>query len=343
MDTFVKKQIHLILFILLTISAYGQDCDTCKVAYKFKLDYDIPESPAFSVLDANPSTVMRGSAAKEFALNVANNFISNSRQESGIAADFNPYFVFGGRFKNINDYKDSKNYFNRLLANTSLSFASIQTDQFPNDNLFSGGLRITLFDAADLLNDDELGKDIDNELDAPELEWDSNDDGTIKTTQILNKERFAIAYQKAKERARNKQGGALSIGAATSQRGLGGKISADSLIHFRSQIWLSGQYNFGHGWNMLGLAMNRNTSMTNGNVNELLFGAGLRKMGKKVNLGAEVIYSNQKDYLEIGANIEVLLINNILLAVNIGNSSQDMGNENNQLMIKPTLKYNISQ
>lgn len=343
METFIKKQIQIVLLTFLGISAFGQKCDTC--AYKFKLDYDIPESPAFSVLDANPSKVMRGSAAKEFALNVANNFISNTRQESGIAADFNPYLISNARYKNINDYrrKDFSGFLKRALANSTLSFASIQTDQFPNDNLFSGGVRITLFDAADLLYDDTLGSDIDNELNAPDLVWGSNVVDTITTTHILNKERFAAAYASARERARNNRGGSLSIGAATSQRGLGGKISADSLMHFRSQVWLSGQYNFGKGLNLLGLAMNRNTSMTSGNVNELLFGVGLRKMGKRVNGGLEVIYSNQKDYLEIGANIEVLLIKNILLVVNVGNASNDMSNVNNQLMIKPTLKYNISE
>ena len=328
-------------FLIFVNFVWSQDFE----AYKFKLDYDIPESPAFSVLDVNPSKVMRGSAAKEFALSVANNFISDSRQESGIAADFNPYFVFCGKFKSIEHYRknDFLGFLRRAAANSSLSVASIRSDRFPSDNLFSFGGRITLFDAADLLDDEALGIDIDSALKAPSLSWESNEDDKITTNHIMNKERFAFAYQKARERAKKKRGVALSLGAATSYRGLGGNIRADSLIHFRSQVWLSSQYNFGKGLNLLGLAMNRNTSAISGNINEFLFGVGIRKMGKKVNAGAEVIYSKEKNYLEIGANIEVLLIKNILLAVNIGNVSNDIGEVNDQLMIKPILKYNLSE
>ena len=309
-------------------------------AYQYKLDYDIPESPAFSILDANPSKIMRGSAAKEFALNVANNFISNNKQEAGIATDFNPYFVFGGRLTNLDVYRNS--YFKRMLANTQLSFASIRTDEFPEDNLFSGGIRITLVDAFDLLQDSQLGQDIDSAL-RPSDPPDPNRPASEFSEEIIEIAQLKQSYERAKERVRDKKGGALSMGAASAQRASNGKLSADSLFNYRNQVWLSGQYNFGDGFNMMGLCMWRNTMIISGDVNELVVGFGVRYLGKKANFGGEIVYSDQKDYLEIGANIEVLVAKGVLLAVSIGNGSQEGDEENSRLIVKPTFKYNISE
>jgi len=310
-------------------------------AYQYKLDYDIPESPAFSILDANPSKIMRGSAAKEFALNVANNFISNNKQEAGIATDFNPYFVFGGRMANVDVYRN--NYFKRMLANTQLSFASIRTDEFPEDNLFSGGIRITLIDAFDLLQDRRLGLDIDTALIPTNNPPNPGDPDNVYKEEIIEIQQLKQAYEKAKERIKDKRGGALSLGVATAQRAINGKLSADSLFNYRNQIWLSGQYNFGSGLNMMGLCMWRNTMIISGDVNELIVGLGLRYLGRKANFGGEIVYSDQKDYLEIGANIEVLVAKGVLLAVSVGNGSQDGDEENGRLFVKPTFKYNISE
>jgi len=325
----------LIIFLSITNNVFSQD-----EAFKFKLDYDIPESPAFSIIDANPTTVMRGSAAKELAVNIANNFISNTKQESGVALDFNPYFIFGGRLKNISEYATNKFNLKRLLANTQMSFASVATEDFPEDNLVSGGIRITLFDNSDLLFDSQLGADISNALQNignPPPPGMTQDQYNLVSVQGLKD-----AYDKAEERVKTKKGGALSIGAAIANRAQGGYISSDSLIAYRNQVWMSGQYNFGKGTNLLGLAMLRNTTMTNEeNVNEIMLGLGIRHLGKNINIGAEVIYSNEKDNLEINGNIELRYFKNILMAISIGSESENL--TGNKLIVKPTLRYNLSQ
>ena len=317
-------------------------------AYKFKLDYDVPESPALSIVDANPTTVMRGSAAKELAINIANNFITQQSQQTGVALDFNPYFAFGGRLKNVSVYREK--YFARLLANTQLSFASTAVDQFPNDNLMSLGLRITLFDSADLLYDDQLGVDIGNALAAAVSSPDAPVDDSMlpgnvdDQPRIVTVQSLADAYLQAQARVKNKKGGALSIGAATAQRALGGILSADSLVNYRSQVWMAGQYNFGNGTNLLCMGMYRNTQMEGDtSTSELILGAGIRSMGKVVNVGGELVYNSEKNYLEINGNVETKLFSNVLLIVSFGNGSGMLMNENNSLFVKPTLKYNLSQ
>lgn len=335
-----KNVIFLICLIFIVGIANGQSSISDSLAYKYKLDYDVPESPAFSILDANPSKIMRGSSAKEFALSVANNFISNNKQEAGIAADFNPYFVFGGRMENVREYRES--YLKRILANTQFSFASIRTDEFPNDNLFSGGIRITLIDAFDLLQDSLLGQDIDAALVPNGDPIPPQADSTFND-ELIELEELGQAYQRAKDRVKLKRGWALSLGAATAQRALNGKLSADSLFSYRDQIWLSGQYSFGKGLNVMGLCMWRNTAISSGNTDEVLFGVGVRYIGKRANFGGEVIYSDQKDNLEIGANIEALIAKGVLLCVSIGTGSPDFSEDSNRIFVKPTFKYNISE
>lgn len=314
-------------------------------AYKFKLDYDVPESPAFAVLDANPTNVMRGSAAKEFVVNIANSFISNEGLAKGLALDFNPYFVFGGRVKNIETYYNSR--IDRLLANTQFSFASTTSDDFPNDNLFSYGVRITLFDNLDLLSDKELGKDIGDILAGAAEDPDTPGGETNPEAEPKKIDLPALikAYDKAKERVKLKKGGSLSLGWAQAGRKPGDLLKLDPIIGFRDQLWLSAQYHFGQGLNILGLVMHRSTEMVQQpkEMNEFVMGIGIRKITDKINFGGEIMYSSEKEYLEVAGNVEAKLLDNILLIVSIGNGSDMMNMNNNQLMIKPTLKYNLSQ
>ena len=174
-------------------------------AFKYKLDYNIPESPAFSVLDANPTTVLRGNAAQEVVINLATNFISGNEVSPGLALDFNPVFAFGGRLKSINDYRN--NYLKRLLANTQLSLATIASDNFPEDVLISGGLRMTLFDTKDVLFDDKLTGAIDNALTAnitvPAMGQPANTGTVIKNSMLVD------AYKSAKIKYKETSGGSL--------------------------------------------------------------------------------------------------------------------------------------
>lgn len=154
--------IILSLGILLSVPVFAQNDTDPEAAFNYKLDYSVPESPAFSVLDANPAMVARGTSAQELIINLANNLINQENLNSGIAVDFNPFFVFGGKFENINEYRG--NYLKRVLGNTQLSFATTTHNDFPNDMLVSAGVRFTLYDSKDLLFSKDLGKNIDEIL-----------------------------------------------------------------------------------------------------------------------------------------------------------------------------------
>ena len=316
-------------------------------AYNYKLDYDIPESPAFSILDANPSTVMRGSAAKEVMLQFANGISSGNRMATGVAVDFIPYFVLGGRLKNIDEYRNSQS--KRILANTQFSFASLTSVKFPTDNLLSAGLRITLFDSRDLLSNKELGSEIDKILlpkenpDVPQIDPSTGQLVDISSSNIISLPELSNAYANTKEKLRNMKGGAVSIGMATAGRMLNGAFHLDSLLAYKNQFWISGQYSFGKGINISGLAMYRNNIIQNkDNINELMLGLGFRHMGKKSNIAGEFVYSSIKKHLEVNVNFEMLVMNRLIFYASIGNRS-DIINDDNKIKIIPGIKYNLSE
>ena len=245
------------------------------------------------------------------------------------------------RFRNINEYLD--NYGKRLLANTQLSFASIQSDIFPNDNLFSGGLRITLYDDFDLLQDEQLMQDIDRILIANTGSPNPPPPGTIlPEPEIRSIDSLRIVYENAKQRmkSRDKTGFAASVGIASAYRSQSGKIDGDSLNYYRFQTWFSAQYNFGKGWNLMGMAMYRNTKMEIDNLNDFVGGIGIRYISKRFGVGGEFMYSLENQF-EYGANLEYLLGKGILLGLRFGNDNEEINS--NKWMIKPTIKYNLSQ
>ncbi len=228
---------NAVVIILMNLCYGCVFCQSDTSAYLYKLNYDVPESPALSIIDANPAKVMRGSASKEFAVNLIKNFATKNRQETGLAIDFNPYFILGGQLKNATEYDD--NYLKRVLANTQFSVASVYSDEMPDDNMLSGGVRITLWDDFDLLSDATLRQDIDRALIPSDEDMeggfsdsDESGNGTLITIPTLTQ-----AYERAKQRLKDRRGFALSLGLATAKLLRGGILDGDSLMAFRNQVW----------------------------------------------------------------------------------------------------------
>jgi len=165
-STFVSILRHngilCLLFLFFAQRVLADSPDSSRSAYKYILDYDVPESPAFTVLGVSPAKVLRGSAAKPIVLNLLNQFGSSERTQNGVAVDFSPFFVFGGRMKNVMEYRNSRK--KQIIANTLFSFSTVQDKAETTSLKFGVGLRLTLFDCHDLLQNAQLGRDIDSLL-----------------------------------------------------------------------------------------------------------------------------------------------------------------------------------
>jgi hypothetical protein len=330
----------IIVSLFIASQAFAQE--TPDSAFQYKLNYNVPESPAFSIIGANPNMVMRGSAAQEVVVNFANSFISNDKLNNGIAVDFNPYFVFGGRLKSINEYRE--NDFKRILANTQLSLATSSDDAFPNDLFVSSGLRITLFDSKDLLQNKKLGSRIDEAL-APEVLTDPSQIFGQESDVIRQNSALIDVYETTKEEMRTSRGGAVSIGMAAASRFINSDFRLDSLAKYRNQFWISAQYSFGNGLDLLGLALYKNNYFpSDESVGEVQLGVGIKYLSPSIIIGGEVVYSTEKSDLDMGINIETIVSDKIILFVSIGNRSEinSVGDEN-KLKVQPGIKYNLSQ
>lgn len=324
----------LLLFCSFSFMLSAQEDEDTSAAFQYKVDYEVPESPAFSILDANPTSVMRGSAAQELVIHFANSIIGNQKINAGVAADFNPYFVFGGRLHSIDQYRE--NYFKRLLANAQLSIATTTLTGYPDDIFGSGGLRLTLYDSKDLLFNDDLGNRIDDALIPEEVDDPFGD----TLDQVGENEKLKQAYEKVKEELRNKKGGAVSMGFATSARLRSGLVQADSIQGYKNQVWLSGQYCFGKGINLMGMIMYRNDLMAK--MHEFRSGLALRYVGKKTNISGEMVYSSEQSFIGIGMNIEVRVLSQIILYANVGNNSNE-NPKDGSIHIKPGIKWCLAK
>lgn len=335
-----KLAIVLILLSFFTILTQGQSSNDSIEVYRLKLDYNVPESPAFSILDANPTTVMRANAAQEVVINLASNFISGNNVDPGLAVDFNPYFVFGGRFENIKEYRERSNL-KRILANTQLSLATISSNEFPEDLFLSGGIRVTLFDSKDLLFDDTLLQDIrdnlgkgDDDAITPDMDFDP-----------IGRENEGLkqAYVNARERYTNSKGGSISLGYALASRAINNSFKTDSIVNYRQQAWVAGQYDFGKSkMSINSMLMYRLENGNNTDENGLIAGIALRHYGDKIIITGEIIYDGLADEIGLGGYIEAYVLPNISIYASLGKDNSKLG-PSNSYTFKPGVKWNLSE
>ena len=334
-----RKIIFAILFLLIPLLSTGQNDSIKKEAYIFKLDYNVPESPAFSILDANPTTVMRGNAAQEVIVNLASSFVGNGSTSPGLALDFNPFFVFGGRLNNIDDYKE--NISKRLLANTQVSIATIDSKIFPNDMLFSGGIRITLFDTKDIIFDSVLASEIDKAL-ITDIPTPIPGQPIINMQHVDNK-LLAEAYSRAKKRYQESKGGSTSVGYAVAGKALNNSFKTDSISTFRHQAWIVGQYDLGKlSMSVNGMLMYRyEKGLTNElDKNGIISGISLKHYGNKLILSGEIYFDGIKDEIGFGGYIEAYVLPNISIYASL---SKDETKRSSSYHFKPGIKYNLSE
>src|SRR5690242_2725971 len=112
--------------------------------YKFATDFDVPESPGFATLGVTPSKVLRGSIAKPVVTSLLGQITGGGRLKGGVAIDVAPYFLYGGKVNNVEAYRS--NPIRRALANTQLSFATVQDQKDTASMLFGAGLGMVFLD-----------------------------------------------------------------------------------------------------------------------------------------------------------------------------------------------------
>lgn len=90
------------------------------------VDTAVPSSPAFTLLNVTPETVIRPRSPDEFATSILNNVDQNGNFQTGLAIDFTPAELFFAKDITLEAYRAEDGFLTRAFANTQLSVATAQ-------------------------------------------------------------------------------------------------------------------------------------------------------------------------------------------------------------------------
>jgi len=326
----MKRSIIIALIISASMQLIAQDA-----AKEYILDYNVPESPAFSILDLNPNEVMRGASAKPVVVNIVNQFASKGSIDNGIAIDFNPYFLFGGQLKGVDEYRNS--YVKRLLINTQFSLASLEETDSDN-TILAHGIRVTLWDDKDLLTNNGLSQSVDAALQPSPVPPNMTND----QVQILDNAKLAKAYEDLKAEYAKTSGSSFSLGYAGKSVVQSSILDGDSINLTSNQFWGAGSFTITERLDFNVMAVSR---MFKDMDNEFKAGASLRYNWDKASFTAEYVFNDNEPNGEknsISGILTIKLINQISYLMSFGTTKVEAaGEEINKLALKSSLKWNI--
>lgn len=305
-------------------------------AYKFILDYDVPESPAFVALGVSPEKVTTGSASKPIVVNLLTQAVTGDRTSAGLALDFSPYFVFGGRFDNIDEYRASG--LKRRLANTLVSLATIQ-DPADSANLrFGVGARMTVFDDHDPLQNTALSARIESLLTPAEDELGV---GRESGTGIDTIAGLAEAYRALVDSIQATPGRALAVGWGMAGTVRNAVLSADSITGTRHRFWAGYRETFRGGVELLG-AVQVGEGVTEDH--SFRVGAALRANVQRVRLTGEVVYESETGEIHPGAIAVIKAIPQVDVVASLGSEPDATGaTDASKLRFRTMLRWNFSE
>jgi hypothetical protein len=262
--------------------------------------------------------------------------------DNGIALDFNPYFsLLGGRLQNITEYRENNG--KRLLANMQWSFATTALEEFPNDLVYGLGSRFTLWDSKDLLFNKGLGEMVDGCL--AKDEEDDPYPGDEDKIEDIKFNCMKNIYDDIRKELTNMKGGSISLGWAMSGRIKGATLHSDSFNVLRNQIWLSSQYSFGKGFDLLGLLMQR-FEEGDGAQDQTTVGLAVRYNKPNVSFSGELVYqnSNKKGVYDGGFNVGFRVLPRIMYVFHLATRDDpDNLDTKKKIVIRSGIRWNFSE
>lgn len=329
---------------LVSVSASAQKTDNS--ANKFVLDYNVPESPAFTILGVSPASVVRGTASKPVVASLLSQIGNGGKLLGGAALDVAPYGYFG-RFTNVREYQT--NALKRILANVLLSFASAPLDEDTASLRFGAGVRVTLTDPRDLLQDSSLTRDISRRLVPNSVAGGSGSNipgasistGNIPPSEVTTGDTVDLsdAYKAARERIKSKTGLAASVGFGYGGTLRGSVASNDSIKGRIWRSWFAGTYYLGETNEVLGTVQWAKDSLKR---NEINLGLAWRLHADRSSVAAELVFDGKTQRLLPGLNAELPLVDRISALISLVNEVAP-GADKGRLRFKTSFKWAAAQ
>jgi hypothetical protein len=328
----VATPIASLVFLCVLASSASSQNEPANPANKFVLDYNVPESPAFTVLGVTPANVVRGTASKPVVASLLSTSGTSVHLLAGAALDVAPY-AFVGRFRNVEEYQ--KTAWKRVLANTLVSFATVPASTDTTSVRFGAGIRVTLSDPRDLLQDSSLTRDISRRLVPTHV---GGGEGTnIPGMAVTTGDTVDLkdAYKAARKRLESKRGLAAALGFGYGATLLGSVISGDSLSSEIWRGWFAGTYYLGKTNEILGTVQYVRNSSEKSNVN---LGLALRLHAEHSSVAAELAFDGKTRKLLPGFNAELSLAERISALVSLVNEVA-AGEGTPHLRLKTSFKW----
>lgn len=303
--------------------------------YKFVLDYAVPESPAFAILGVTPEKVLRGSAAKPMIASLLTQVQTGGKLKSGVAIDLAPYFVFGGTLGSIKEY--AGNGWTRALANTQLSFATMQSPVDTTSMGASIAVRVSILDAADPLRDPAALQPLFDALNgcAGPAPSPIGNPGGVAAARC---ETVAEAFAKIKEDALKRAGWLLAVGGGVGGRLRGSVASGDSLTDRIGRVWLAGGYRFSSSNEIQFLAQLADTTDQRWSFRG---GAAARAQFPSTQFALELVYDGIARQWQPGGTAEWRLIPGAWLVTSLGVQSDAAGTTRTpKVRLRTALRWN---
>lgn len=133
----MKTRLIIILF-LITIKLFSQAANEIKIT-----DLELPNAPAFTILDYSPTIISTPSTTQAFTLSVINSVNESKGFPTDYALEFTPYWVFSEKKRNLTDYviKENQKAYSKPYKNLSFSLAAVKKDTIQNVSI---GIRTNL-------------------------------------------------------------------------------------------------------------------------------------------------------------------------------------------------------
>lgn len=133
----MRTKLIVVLF-LVTIKMFSQKEDEIKIT-----DLELPNAPAFSILDYSPTIITTPSTTQAFTLSLINSVNNSKGFPTDYALEFTPYWVFSEKKRNLSDYviRENQKSYSKLYKNLSFSLAAVKKDTIQN---VSVGIRTNL-------------------------------------------------------------------------------------------------------------------------------------------------------------------------------------------------------
>lgn len=113
-----------------------------------KLDYSVPEAPAFAALGVSSEQVVRPATPRDFAFSLLNGLDAQGNFQTGVALDTAPYLLLNGANVSLNSYRSSR--WQRFASRAQLSFGTAKGISSDDESTRVGlGFRFTFLDLGD--------------------------------------------------------------------------------------------------------------------------------------------------------------------------------------------------